>query len=79
MGPIFWEKVPGNIFCVLLTCNCKFSLQEAIVASRILGAFAPNIWSFYTTAISHPLSPLIPHCKQHIVSLHKKCNMESAP
>jgi hypothetical protein len=54
-------------------------LQEANFASRILGAFAPNIWSFYTTGYITPLTPLIPHCVHHIVSLHEKFNMESVP
>jgi hypothetical protein len=46
-----------STLCVLLTRDCKFSLQEAIVVSRILGAFAPNIWSFYTTGhITPPFS-----------------------
>jgi hypothetical protein len=54
-------------------------LQEVIVVSRILGAFAPNIPSFNTTGYFTPLTPLIPHCVNHIVSLHGKCNKESAP
>jgi hypothetical protein len=46
-----------STLCVLLTHDFKFSLQEAIVVSRILGAFAPNIWSFYTTGyITNPFS-----------------------
>jgi hypothetical protein len=68
-----------STLCVLITRDCKFSLQEAIVVSRILGAFAPIIRSFYTTGYITPLTPLIPHCVQHIVSLHGKCDKDSAP
>ncbi len=62
----FGKSLRKSTLCVLLTRDCKFSLQEAIVVSRILGAFAPKISSFYTTGyITPPYSPLL--LSSHIV------------
>ena len=39
----------------------------------------PTSGLFIQQALAYPLTPLIPHCVHHIVSLHEKCDKEFAP
>ena len=62
-----------------LTCTENFPCRRLLLYAGFLEHLLPTSRLFIQQAIAYPLTSLIPHCVHHIVSLHEKCDKESAP